>query len=131
MGYLADNPAMPEANTGDFTFSATGVTSYSKEIDFSRFSMSEVLIQTKGVFTNKSGAVITFTLQYYDLPTATWYDHTASFSTIVGSGAATQANSLDIGTAFGNKVRMRAVSSGTFGASESVVITIGALGKHK
>jgi len=130
MTYYEDNLEMEEASSGDFTITATG-TVYSKDYAVGKFAMSELLITNKYVYSNKSGAIITPTLQYYCNVTANWYDHAASFSASDPAGATTQYTALDIATAFGNRIRLKVVASGTFGGSEQVVVTAAFIAKSR
>ncbi len=127
MAYFAINFEMEEAVADSFVEDTTGTTVYSNYYDVTQYT--EVLIATKYVLANKSGAIITPTLQVYDHITANWYDHTTAFTASNPAGAATQYAMVNINTFFGNRIRVKLVSSGTFGGSETVTTTIGLIGK--
>ena len=125
MGYFADDFEMEEAATDNFKFTAGSQTRYSKEYDVSTFSTCIVVVNY--AYSNRSGAIITPTLQVYSRSLAGWSDYGADVT-----AADFQLDSQWAATAFTNlplRVRLKAVSSGSWGGTEEVILIASIIGK--
>ena len=111
------------AATGDFTISATG-TIYSKEYGVGDYTEMKIVI--KGTYANVSGATIDVVVQMYEPATETWHDHGTTFTQITAD-----ANEDKDFTTFGNKIRLKITSGGTFGGTEVVTFLAGAIVKGR
>ena len=110
MGYFADDFEMVEAATDNFKFTAGSQTRYSQEYNVSTFSTCVVIVNY--AYSNRSGAIITPTLQVYSRSLDNWADYGADVT-----AADFQSDSQWAATGFSNlptRVRLKAVSSGSW-----------------
>ena len=112
------------ATDGDFTISATSSTIYSKEYGVGDYTEMKIVI--KGAYANQSGATIDVVVQMYEPTTGTWHDHSTAFTQLTDSG-----NEDKDYTSFGNKIRLHITAAGTFGGTEVVTFTAGAIVKGR
>lgn len=130
MGHKYINKQLAEAVSGGFTQASTGLTAYSEAIDVSVIDSTKTAIYTVCTYTNRSGANITMTVQSYQHGLNAWVD-TAITATIGNASSDAQATRTACTQgAFGTRIRLKMVSSGTYGGSESVVTTAYIVGKE-
>lgn len=117
MGNKYINEAMDEATSGDFTITGTG-TVYSKAIDVSLIDSTKTSIVNTSAVTNGSGGTITATVQTY-IHGLGWVDTAVTWTAGVHSTASETIVTACTEAAFGTRIRIKLVATGSFGGTES------------
>lgn len=117
MGNKYVNKEMAEATSGDFTITGTG-TVYSESVDVSLIDSTKTEIINTSTITNASGGTITATVQSY-VHGLGWVNTAITWTAGVYSTASETIVTSCTQGAFGTRIRMKLVATGTFGGTES------------
>jgi len=122
------NQAMAEAASDGFTIAATG-TDYSEAVDVSLIDSTKTSIINTSAVTSGSGGTVTATVQTY-VHSLGWVDTGITWTaSIYSTGASTTVTACTEG-AFGTRIRIKCVATGTFGGSESHLVAFYIVGKQ-